>query len=80
MPLALYTFSLLSIPVPSQESLKTSGAPGHQKFHLTTKEGLVKDVPGLTETVRTQPWAKATIRPKGESSTPSPVPVVEAGS
>uniref|UniRef100_A0AC11E348 Uncharacterized protein n=1 Tax=Ovis aries TaxID=9940 RepID=A0AC11E348_SHEEP len=29
----------LGVPVPSQESLNTSGALGRQKFHLTTKEG-----------------------------------------
>lgn len=39
MPPAPYKFSYLGVPVPSQESLNTSGALGHQKFHLTTKEG-----------------------------------------
>ncbi|XP_059796548.1 putative uncharacterized protein CIMIP3 [Balaenoptera ricei] len=39
MPPAPYSSPYLGIPVPSQESLKTSGAPGHQKFHLITKEG-----------------------------------------
>lgn len=36
-------------------------------------------LPGLTETLSTQPWAEDTIRQKGEGSTPSSVSVVEAG-
>ncbi|XP_047590326.1 putative uncharacterized protein GUCA1ANB isoform X1 [Lutra lutra] len=52
------------IPSISQEFLGDSGAPNHQKFISPTRKAPVNDVPGLKETLLTQPGAEDTIGQK----------------
>lgn len=56
-----------------------SGPRGQSPGVRCASSPLLSFLPGLTETLSTQPWAEDAIRQKGEGSTLSPVQVVETG-